>query len=74
MSFETLLYIHTLLKREEGSTRHAYESHRERLAELKDLKSSREEIDLAKRAMESADRLYCNAIRALSEFMEHDWR
>lgn len=74
MTFETLLYIHTLLKREEESTRHAYESRRDRLEELRDLKSRREEIDLAKRALEAADRLHCNAIKALADFTEHDWR
>lgn len=74
MTFETLLFIHKLLKEEEDSTRHAYESRRDYVEELKDRRSNREEIADAQKIMESADRIHTRALIALNEFNDHEWR
>lgn len=74
MTFETLLFIHKLLKQEEESTRNAYNSRRRRLEELRDQEASREEIQEAKQMKEAADRIHCKVLRALNDFEEQDWR
>ena len=74
MTFETLLYIHRLLKQDSESHRNAYNRRRDYLAELRDQDASREAIKEAKEAMEAADERYTKAVRALNEFEEKEWR
>lgn len=74
MTFETLLYIHNLMKQDEEAKREAYNAARDHLEELKDKEASREEIAEAKKRKEAADRIHSDALRALNEFKDHDWR
>ena len=74
MTFETLLYIHRLLKEEEATCKENYKKARDYLNELKDQEASPEDIAQAKAAKEYADRIHTKAIRALNEFSCHEWR
>ena len=74
MTFETLMYIHSLMKRDEEAKREVYNAARDRLEELKDKGASREEIAEAKQRKNTADRIHSDALRALNEFNDHDWR
>ena len=74
MTFETLLYIHNLMKQDEEAKREAYNAARDHLEDLKDQGASREEITEAKQRKNTADRIHSDALRALNEFKDHDWR
>lgn len=74
MTFETLLFIHKLLKQEEESARLIYNANRDHLNELRESGASREEIAGAKEDYNFADRIHTKALRALNDFEEQDWR
>ena len=74
MTFETLMYIHSLMKQDEEAKREAYNAARDYLEELKDKGASREEIAEAKQRKNTADRIHSDALRALNEFNYHEWR
>lgn len=75
MTFETLLFIHKLLKEEEESARKVYTSRRDYVSELLDLGNATKEALAEARSMrDSADRIHSKALKALNEFEEHEWR
>ena len=74
MTFETLLYIHRLLKQEEEICRHNYNKACDYLEELRDRVASREDIKQAKEQKDFTDRILTKASRALNEFEEKEWR
>lgn len=74
MTFETLMYIHSLMKQDEEAKREAYNAARDHLEDLKDQGASREEIAEAKQRKNTAYRIHSDALKALNEFNDHDWR
>lgn len=74
MTFETLMYIHSLMKQDKEAKREAYNAARDHLEELKDQGASREEIAEAKKRKEAADHAHIDALRAKNDFNDHEWR
>lgn len=74
MTFETLMYIHSLMKQDEADLKADYKATQDYLEELKDKGASREELEKAKRHMEAADHAHIKALTALNEFNDHEWR
>jgi len=74
MTFETLQYIHRLLTLEAETTKRIYTRKRDYLIELKEANAPKEDREIARENLETADRIYAKALRALTEFEEHEWR
>ena len=74
MTFETLAYIQQLLKLEEDTAKRNLTTRQQRLDALYDADAPSEEIEEAITFKRIAVRHHTDALRALTEFNNHDWR
>lgn len=74
MTFETLAYIHRLLEKEEAYAKRALATRTNRYSELIDEEAPEDEIKDADTFLTIAIRHHTEALRALTEFNEHEWR
>jgi hypothetical protein len=74
MTFETLAYIHHLLTEEEKIANRNLTTRMQRLDSLYDADAPSEEIEDAITFKRIAVRHHTDALRALTEFENHEWR
>ena len=74
MNFNTLLFIHKLLNDEAEKRESFYLSCRDRVELLVDQGAGKEELKKARQIKELADRKHMEALAALNDFVDHEWR
>ena len=74
MTFETLTYIHRLLKEDEAIAKRNLATRQNRLSSLYDIDAPNEEIEEAITFKRIAALHHTEVLRALTEFENHEWR
>ena len=74
MNFNTLLFIHKFLKEEEEKRESFYLSCRDRVESLVDQGAGKEESKKAREIKDLAYPKHMEALTALNDFVDHEWR